>query len=331
MSNDWNWTVDLGSGTASFGKSAQQRDYPHEAGFFSDTSEAFRNARAGVFTIWIVSPPGYSHSRCFEEVALALQSAFLDLGFRVPVVADPARAQGTVIVLGPHLLSRMTDSEASWPREMILFNLEQVSEGSFWMTAEYRNHLKRHRVWDYSARNVEALRGMGIEGVTLCPIGHAPALSRIEPARERDVDVLFIGSLNKRRREALKNLQAAGIDARWGFDVYGRDRDRWFSRAKLILNLHLYEAKVFEIVRVSYLLANRLCVVSETGSDHQLEEPFREAVAFANLDGLTATCERLLSDEGARQQLRDSGFRIFSSMPQRDFLQTALRASGFEA
>ena len=41
----------------------------------------------------------------------------------------------------------------------------------------------------------------------------------------------------------------------------------WIARSKIVLNLHQYDAQVFEIVRVSYLLANRRAVVSERGAN----------------------------------------------------------------
>lgn len=328
MSNDWNWTVDLGSaqGVGQRSPAPRPKEYPHDAGFLSDSVEAFRTARSGEYCIWIVSPPGYSHSRCFEEVALSFQAAFLELGYRVPVVSDPALVQGRAIVLGPHLLPHIP--APSLRDRMILFNLEQVSESSSWMTEEYRGLLKEHCVWDYSKNNIRTLADMGITGVTLCPIGYSPALSRIEPASNPDIDVLFIGSLNKRRRQVLNGLIAKGIDARWGFNIYGRERDAALSRAKLILNMHMYDAKVFEIVRVSYLLANRMCVVSETGSDPELESRFCPGVAFTDIGEIPEVCESLLKDQVARQRLKDEGFRIFSSMTQREFLQSALEHSG---
>ena len=94
MSNDWNWTVDLGSaqGVGQRSPAPRPKEYPHDAGFLSDSVEAFRTARSGEYCIWIVSPPGYSHSRCFEEVALSFQAAFLELGYRVPVHAQASIA-----------------------------------------------------------------------------------------------------------------------------------------------------------------------------------------------------------------------------------------------
>ena len=82
------------------------------------------------------------------------------------------------------------------------------------------------------------------------PIGYAPQLTRIAPAAE-DVDVLFVGSLNDRRRTVLDALEAKGAKVERVFGVYGPERDGWLARAKICLNLHFYEARVFEVVRVS--------------------------------------------------------------------------------
>ena len=117
------------------------------------------------YCIWIVSPPGYTHSRCFEEVALGLSEAFGALGYDAPVVTQPELVTGTPIILGCNLLGATAP-----PAGAILFNLEQISLDSVWLGAGYIDLLRRHRVWDYSTRNVSALAELGI-AATLCEIG----------------------------------------------------------------------------------------------------------------------------------------------------------------
>ena len=73
------------------------------------------------FCIWIVTPEGYLHSRCFEEVALGLRDAFAALGYDVPIVTDATDVRGTAVVLGGHFLSRLPR-----PHELIIYNLEQL-------------------------------------------------------------------------------------------------------------------------------------------------------------------------------------------------------------
>src|SRR5262245_52764032 len=99
-------------------------------------------------TIWIVSPPGYPHSQAFDEVAIALSAAFRVLGKEVPVVRDVAHCGDTCIVLGGNLLPHARAPSS----RLILFNLEQITPGSPWLTKDYLALLKNHTVWDYSER-----------------------------------------------------------------------------------------------------------------------------------------------------------------------------------
>src|SRR6266436_1341103 len=97
----------------------------------------------GKYSIWIVSPPGYSHSRCFEEVALGLREAFAVLGFDAPILTTSERAEGATIVLGCNLLR---DGGPRLPPGCILFNLEQISTESTWISKSYIELLRGHRV-----------------------------------------------------------------------------------------------------------------------------------------------------------------------------------------
>jgi hypothetical protein len=140
----------------------------------------------------------------------------------------------------------------------------------------------------------------------------------------QDIDVAFFGSENPRRLAVLQALLRAGLKVHAAVGVYGAERDALLSRAKLVLNLHYHEAQVFEIVRVSYLLANRLCVVSEIGFDRDLEAPFARGVAFAPYGELVAACRYLLQRPNARRRIAQDGFEAFQAMPQAPMLRAAL-------
>src|SRR6266850_3218057 len=279
------------------------------------------------FSIWIVSPPRYLHSRCFEEVALSLQAAFATLGFDAPIVTDPAQISDWTLVLGANLLPSMS---IALPPRLILYNLEQIQKDSVWLKAAHIGLLRRYPVWDYSERNIGALRELyGIANVTLCGIGYMPVLSRIAPAAE-DIDVLFIGSLNQRRKAVLEEIAGYGKKVSAAYNLYGEQRDDVIARARLVLNLHFYEAQVFEIVRVSYLLANRKCVVSETGHHEGLEAPLRQEVAFAPYEHLTGACLQLLQNNEERDRLAAAGFESFRACSQVPMLKRALAAQFHE-
>lgn len=269
-------------------------------------------------SIWIVTPPGYVHSGAFEEFALALSEGLRELGVAAPIVHR--RPAGETIVLGANLLPALSDRP---PRRAILFNLEQLSPGSPWWSERYLDLLRRRPVWDYSARNVALLRSMGI-AATLCEVGHADALRRIVPRETRDIDVLFYGSVNDRRRAALLALEDAGLRVVALFGIYGAARDDYIARSRIVLNLHYDEGRLFEVVRVSYLLANGCCVVSETGDDPEAERAYEGAVAFTSYEGIVPTCLALLRDEARRRALGANGLALMQSRRQADALRAAI-------
>ena len=277
------------------------------------------------YLVWIVTPPGYRHSRCFEEVALALQSAFRALGHEAAITTEPVAPGDQAIVLGPNLLPQL-DPALYRDRKLTLYNLEQIYVGSDWLTPEYLSVLREFPVWDYSDQNIAELGKLGITDVTKCGIGYAPELSCIKRQADEDIDVLFIGTASDRRVAVVDALFEKGISVTVASDCYGRERDELIARAKVILNVHKYDARVFEIVRVSYMLANRKCVVSEVGFDRALEAPFADGVVFTAYERLVESCGALVRDADWRDRVASRGFEIFRSMPQAAMLASALRS-----
>ena len=87
------------------------------------------------------------------------------------------------------------------------------------------------------------------------PVGYVPELTRVAAAPAEDIDILFHGSMNERRNNVISQLRQAGLNAHTVFGMYGPARDALIARSKVVLNMHYYEANIFELVRVSYLLA----------------------------------------------------------------------------
>ncbi len=272
------------------------------------------------FAVVIVTRPGYVHSEAFREIAetifFGLQSGGEDV-----VWSDTAFVRGRIpIVFGANLVSH----PAEIPANAIIYNLEQTEKSSSWMTEPYLTLLRTHRVWDYSTQNVELFRSQGIDDVQHVPIGYVPELERIGVA-PKDIDVLFYGSMNSRRQQVIEGLRVAGVDVRTVFGTYGADRDAMIARARIVLNVHFYDSKIFEIVRVTYLLANGACVVSEDGDD-SIEEDFRDAVAFASYDGLVDRCVELLADDALREGYGRRGRELMRERAQERYLRPVVRA-----
>ncbi|MBY0442040.1 MAG: hypothetical protein K2Q25_07895 [Mycobacteriaceae bacterium] len=275
------------------------------------------------FAVAVVSPPDYQHSEVFREVALGLHHGLLRLGHDCVLTDRLDLDERRTIVLGSNLLAAYGMTP---PKNPILYNLEQIDDDSTWITPELLDLFRRYPVWDYSHLNIERLTThMHVPRVTHMPIGYVPELTRIAPATE-DVDVLFYGSGNARRQAVIDNLRAHGLRVEWLFGVYGAQRDHWIARSKIVLNMHFYQSKVFEIVRVSYLLANRRAVVSERGADPAEERALESGIAFAEYGDLADRCVELLNDEPARCALAERGYQTFSAHSQVDALRHALSA-----
>ena len=271
--------------------------------------------------IWIISPPGYEHAGAFYETARGLQGGFRELGLQVPIVTQRDQLRGRAIILGANLLPGMPGIKV--PPKAILFNLEQITPGSDWLSPAYLKLLKRHTVWDYSTYNIEQLAILGIDNVAHCPLGFSDPMHCMTPADDRDIDILFYGSINERRLAMLEHMATAGLKIEVLFGVYGDERDAMIARSRIVLNVHYYPAKIFEIVRISHLLANGVCVVSEDSPMDSALEAVQDGIVQAPYDGLVDCCRELI-DTGAWQHIGRRGHAVFSTIRQADYLRAVL-------
>jgi hypothetical protein len=238
------------------------------------------------------------------------------LGF-ASAYGEPPEASARQIVFGAHLLDER--GVAALPPDAIIYNSEQILTDSPWLSGPYGRVLQTHPVWDYSAENVRRAAEFGLGTVRHVPLGYVPELARIAPASE-DVDVLFYGSVNPRRQAVLRALDAAGLKVEALFGVYGEERDRAIARAKIVLNMHFYDARIFEIVRVAYLLNNARAVVAECGPDTTIEPDLREAILGVPYDALVDACVQLVRHPERRAALATAGRRQFERRREEELL-----------
>lgn len=261
-----------------------------------------------------IRPNDYPHSAAFDELSAGLAAAFAELGSQVDTtINQPLTGEGINIVFGAHLIA----PNVSLPSNSIIFNVEQIGTGVMAQAAHYVELLKRHPVLDYSARNAALLKERtGNEHIHVCKIGYTSAMTRIAAAAKQDVDILFYGVINDRRRKILDELAANGLVVRVLTGVYGAERDGWIARSKIVLNVHHYDDRIHELVRSSHLLANRKVVVSECDEDTEIDDDIRSAIVGVPYDRLVATCKELARDETRRSTVEQNAFEIFSRRNQ---------------
>lgn len=264
----------------------------------------------------------------YREVIESIRWGFADIGCDV-TLSENGFAGGRInIVLGAQMLG---DAELHrLPPETIIYNFEQI--GGVRLDAlkpEIRTVADRFRIWDYSQANLTTWREIGTSSeVVSVPVGWAPVLNRIPRTEPQDIDVLFYGLPAPLRLEVFNELCRRGLKCVFVSGLYGKPRDELIARSKLVLNINQYQSRIFEIVRVSYLLANAKAVVADRQDGTYVEPLLENAVAFCTPSQMLAECERLLDDEPARRGLEARGRAAIEQRPISPILAAALERSG---
>jgi len=260
------------------------------------------------------------HSEVIETVKWGLSQ----LGHDVTVGVNKIEKDRINIIVGGQML---TDADIQkLPADTIVYNFEQMAGVPLHtIRASMHQIAKRFWIWDYSAMNFDAWRGLGcIHEPIHVPIGFAPLLARI-PKQKEDIDVLFYGLPSESRLKIFYDLCRVAPTCLFACGVYFRQRDELIARSRIVLNITQFpHIRIFEIVRVSFLLANEKAVVSDTFPDAQVEPDLIDAVASAPTEQIVETCAQLLADDNKRHQLEKRGAEIFRRRDIREILRTAL-------
>jgi hypothetical protein len=279
---------------------------------------------AAKYNITLLQPPDYTHSMALWDIGKLLLFSLESLGHPATLTINHLDRDAINILLGYHLLADPVLPEGY---RCIVYQLEQLEENDGWLRANPAalGVLRRaHEVWDYSAENLAFLRARGISNLRLLPIGFHERLQTI-PNLEQDIDVLFYGSVNERRKTVLEELaKSCKLEAIFG--VYGDQRDEYIARSKIVLNMHVYQAQILEQARISYLLNNRRFVISESS----LVNPYKGFLVTSPYEDLVPSCLRYLADEAERARLAEEGFARFRERSMATFLSavTAPRPIG---
>ena len=257
------------------------------------------------------------HSQAFAELSRLLVATFATLGYECST-DEGLRFDSWNVILGYNLIS---DPDFVKGYRTIIYQLEQISGPSMWRTPAAMDLLRSATVvWDYAQSNIDYLRTLDIQADLVLPTYHDD-LATIRHDVDKDIDILFYGSLNERRAAILDALRDKARVVRM-FGVYGQQRDDYIARAKIVLNVHFYESCIMEQVRLSYLLSNQVFVVSEVGAD----DPYGSSLLKASYERLVECCLVLLQQPADRALLAANGHVWMRHHPMHKELSGAIAA-----
>ena len=270
------------------------------------------------YAVTIIKPPGYIHAEGFNELAEMIHYGLLALGHHSILTTLTNIPDRQHIIFGPHIMSWYPQPLNS---NAILFNYEQIDPHNTHPPGVFDLY-RKYELWDYSTLNAQYLAQLGIIVKHIVPAGYTPELTRIQHATLKDIDVLFTGCISPRRGAIISQMEDAGLKVGVLSNVYGKDKDRFLARAKLILNIHYRDSSgILETSRIFYPLCNRCTVLSECSSNPTEDLLFKGGVCFSNYHQLTEHAVELINNPQERNTLAAGGFEIVRSRAITKYLE----------
>lgn len=198
------------------------------------------------------------------------------------------------------------------PKNYICVQLEQNLQSN-WFTDTYVKHISNAlAVYEYSFLNHQLLSNLN-SNYTMMPIMYCKSFDQSNVKTtysnwlNREIDVLFMGQVNNRRRKILDQLVEKNMNCKILENVWGNNRLNIINNSKIVINIHYYDKSILETVRLSLLLSNVALVVSETSSDTKLDNDLSQYLILTEYDKLVDKCtELLLIDKNRYTELRNS-------------------------
>ncbi|MEG7843029.1 glycosyltransferase family 1 protein [Bacillus mobilis] len=258
----------------------------------------------------------------FIDVARALKWRLEQEGNTAIISETILENVKNTIVFGAHTYAHNPNL---LPKNAIIYNLEQLYEGSPYAHPFYLILLKDKEIWDYSKQNIEWLKQKGI-GKEIKHVGmnYAPTLEIKKDAFDdeitEDIDILFIGALNSRRQAILDQLKAVAPNLNIVFknNAWGIARNELIARSKIILNIHFYLSGILETPRVSYAVANKKFIISENSNpEDEMEWP---GIVFTSYEKIIENILKYISLPEERIKLAEKAYTHFEANGSRGIL-----------
>ena len=276
------------------------------------------------FNLVSIEPANFKHSGAWYELAELILYGLIRAGFDCATSINRFAPNRRNIVFG--VMHVTPEMERLIPKNTLFFNTEQlISLSEEFNHQSYMNirflAQKGYGFIDYSAANIPVLESWGATETILMPLGYVPELDRLQKTKPV-YDLLFYGGRNRRRNELLNEIRDTGVNLHYLHGVYGQERDHFIERSNAVLNLHLYPSEIFELVRVNYLMHNKVCVLTEINKSTTIEEGLKELFVCSPRERLASAALDLLEQPDLMTQRACLAYDWLRSRPQELIIKT---------
>lgn len=257
----------------------------------------------------------------YMEVIESVDWGLKQLGHEVTYSLNKYDPLATNIIFGAQVLP--IDFLKQLPNSTIVYNFE-ILDGYTKDQLRPQVHFcaEHFQIWEYSKFNLDTWKLFGVDSAEVVPVGYAPTLTRIPKFNIQDIDLLIYGLSGDTRLMAFHKLSIAGFKIVFVSGLYGQARDVLIARSKIVLNIN--KNAIFEIVRASYLLANKKAVVATLDPKGSVEEDMIDAIKFTTIEKIVDDCAQLIERDDERSKLEIVGFEKFIKRDIKEILRGAL-------
>lgn len=277
------------------------------------------------YNICVIRPPGYIWSSVFQELAELISYSLQDLGFHAPISENKMNKSATNILLGAHLLPLAAIERI--PSNSIIFNTEQLGVGPRKWNHKVLSLMEKCPSWDYSFDNILKLKGVGVRSPQWFQIAYHDKLNRIPVDAEKDIDVLFYGGVNSVRGHILDGMRERGLRVKHLSGVFGAERDACIARSKIVLNLHQYNTKILEMIRIHYLMNNSKVVLTQYDDDSVGGEAYKAGLVLAPYDQLVDRAVALLQSSDELKYYEGAALATLQKIKAQESMRETLAAT----
>lgn len=247
------------------------------------------------YAIVLCSPTQFRYTHFLFDTAHALQYALESLGHSVVVSEGQLDGSRLNILLNAHTMRNPGTVEQIHAAKVryVVHQTEVIKDGFVNGTQDV-THFEQvylpllrgaEAVWDWSDPHAEQLRGMGIRAHNL-RLGAHPRLREVHHKIEKDVDLLWYGSVTTHRSETLKRLIAAGLRVKAVFDPVAFYRNDLIARTRIVLTLQQAVPSHLPYFRIGYLVNNAVIVAGEAPPEPHWIDPFFDKAPNAGIETL---------------------------------------------
>ncbi len=205
------------------------------------------------------------------------------------------------------------------PNGHIIVNLEQLSLTSPHLSQKYINLMKSNETWDYNEISSKFLKEKYDINTKMFKLGYTEKLKipmeLLSPVE--DIDILFLGTFNERRIRYFNELKKLNKNLVFRQGVYGDEKLKLISRAKIVLNINFYETGIFEWTRIYQLLINKKFIITEDSNDMDEYKDLNSGLiisAFGNVYDTVSKIDYYLDHPQERYEIAERGHETMKSI-----------------